>query len=74
MKVKGQFHSLAVLPPWKGRQCTLRLVGPQDGMKVLETTEDSSSADSGTPDHPVSVPSTLSWIRPNRMQKFFKTN
>jgi hypothetical protein len=70
MKVKGQFHSLAVLPPWKGRQYTLRLVGPQDGMKVLETTEDSASVDSGAPDHPVSVPSTLSCMRPNRMHNF----
>ena len=71
MKVKGQFHSLAVLPPRKGRQYTLTLTGPQDGMNVLETTDVSASADSRAPDHPVSVPNTLSWIRPNPMH-FFK--
>jgi len=74
MKVKGQFHSLAVLSPRKGRQYTLTLKGPQDGMDVLETTEVSASAYSRAPDHPVSVPSTLSWIRPNPMQFFFLNN
>jgi len=71
MKVKDQFHSLAVLHPRKGRQYTLRLFAPQEGMDVSETTEVSASAESRAPDHTVSVPSTLSWIRPTPIQTFF---
>lgn len=73
--MKDHFHSLAVLPPRKGHQYTLRLVGPQERMDVLETTEVSASAESRAPDYRVSVPSTQPGFgQPQRNTFFWKTN